>query len=214
MPTNENAFDPPKAAPAAPPAVARNRYVIFFTLAIAGCALDLWTKYAVFQADAQFPVIERDGAHPLRIYWLIENYVGFETSLNHGALFGLGQGGTPVFAGFSVLAAIGIVYWLFVRRAASDLWLTIALGSVTAGIFGNLYDRLGLYHGFGNWEKGAVRDWILLTAGSYDLRWPNFNIADSFLVCGAALLLIHAFMQPAGEKPSQSQPNHPPQQEV
>ncbi|MCC9604911.1 signal peptidase II [Blastopirellula sp. JC732] len=211
MPTSENT---PSPQPSIQPTVGVSRYVIFFTLAIAGCALDLWTKHAVFQADAQFPLIERPGKPPLRIYWLIENYVGFETSLNHGALFGLGQGGTPVFAGFSVLAAIGIVYWLFIRKAASDLWLTIALGSVTAGIFGNLYDRLGMYHGFGHWDKGAVRDWILLTAGSYDLRWPNFNIADSFLVCGAALLLIHAFMQPAGEKASQSPANHPPQQEV
>ncbi|UUO08477.1 signal peptidase II [Blastopirellula sp. J2-11] len=211
MPTSENASS---SSQPALPVVSRSRYVIFFTLAIAGCVLDLWTKHAVFQADAHFPLIEREGVNPLRIYWLIENYVGFETSLNHGALFGLGQGGTPIFAGFSVLAAIGIIYWLFIAKAARDLWLTIALGSVTAGIFGNLYDRLGMYHGFGQWDKGAVRDWILLTAGSYNYRWPNFNIADSFLVCGAALLLIHAFLAPVGDNPTQSRKDHPPQQEV
>jgi signal peptidase II len=36
----------------------------------------------------------------------------------------------------------------------------------------------------------AVRDWILLQ-WSDQLRWPNFNLADSFLVVGACLLLLH-----------------------
>jgi signal peptidase II len=37
----------------------------------------------------------------------------------------------------------------------------------------------------------AVRDWILLRYGAF--TWPNFNIADSLLVCGAGLLLWHSF---------------------
>jgi len=37
----------------------------------------------------------------------------------------------------------------------------------------------------------AVRDWILVMIGNWP--WPNFNIADSLLVCGAGLLLWHAF---------------------
>jgi signal peptidase II len=35
-----------------------------------------------------------------------------------------------------------------------------------------------------------VRDWILLRYGNY--TWPNFNIADSLLVCGAVMLLLQA----------------------
>ena len=87
---------------------------------------------------------------------------------------------------------------------AVDLWLCIALSCVTAGIFGNLYDRLGL-HGL-TWPPDfqghavgepvyAVRDFILLQVGQH--RWPNFNVADSLLVCGAIMLLIHAFKNPA-----------------
>ena len=61
------------------------------------------------------------------------------------------------------------------------------------GIFGNLYDRLGLWWSPGmrlEWKTG-VRDWILFRYGTF--TWPNFNIADSLLVCGAAMLMLHAF---------------------
>ena len=52
-----------------------------------------------------------------RIWWLWQNVFGFQTSLNEGALFGMGQGFWPVFAALSVIAAIGILVWLFVLRA-------------------------------------------------------------------------------------------------
>ena len=160
-------------------------YILFWTLAVVGCAADLATKHWAF---AQL------GMPGGRVQWVWPGYVGCETSLNQGALFGLGQGMVFVFAGLSVVAAIGIVYWLFFRGAAQDRLLTLALGGITGGIAGNLYDRLGL-HGlvdFNGQRVYAVRDWILFQA-SDQWRWPNFNIADSLLVCGAVLLVWHAF---------------------
>ena len=78
------------------------------------------------------------------------------------------------------------------RRSRSPGEAVVSLGMVMAGILGNLYDRLGLsndsWYGPGNTAPGAVhavRDWILWQA-SDNWRWPNFNIADSLLVCGAA----------------------------
>jgi signal peptidase II len=74
-------------------------------------------------------------------------------------------------------------------------------GCVTAGIFGNLYDRLGLPGLRWNWTNQihqvgqpvhAVRDWILVMIGKWP--WPTFNLADSLLVCGAALLVWQAYM--------------------
>ncbi|GAA4426584.1 signal peptidase II [Bremerella cremea] len=171
-------------------AVPINRYVWFFGLAIVGCGVDLWSKAAVF-AWLGMP-----GQN--RYYWLLEPYVGFQTSLNQGALFGLGQGYTSLFAIFSVVAAIGILCWLFAFKAAQDLMLTIALGLITGGIFGNLYDRLGI------WGQPAVRDFILFQY-NHEWVWPNFNIADALLVCGAALMLWHSLTAyPETSKPADS----------
>lgn len=180
-------------------AVPLNRYLIFFSLAILGCMIDLATKSWIFGWLGMPGQKE--------VWWIWPNVLGFETSLNEGALFGLGQGKVAVFAALSVFAALGILYWLFVARAAGDLLLTVALGLVTAGIFGNLYDRLGFprlqwnyptdLHNVGD-PVYAVRDWILVMIGPF--HWPNFNIADSMLVCGAVLLVWHALGQEAEAK--------------
>ena len=165
-------------------AVPANRYVIFFSIAVVGCALDLLTKNSVFASL---------GPPGGRTHWIWEPYFGLQTSLNQGALFGMGQGKVWLFATLSMAAAVGILYWLFVARAAFDWLLTLALGAVMAGILGNLYDRIGLWTMPGNQGQRvyAVRDWILFKYQNW--TWPNFNLADSFLVCGAALLMWHAF---------------------
>lgn len=180
-----------------------NRLPLFVTIAGVGFILDLATKHLIFQ---------RLGFPPRETIWLIQDVLSLETSLNEGALFGMGQGFTFVFAGLSLAAGIWIVYWLFRRGAARDLWLTIALASIMAGILGNLFDRLG-FHGM-TWQFEtpnhiigdrvfAVRDWIHFQYKNFD--WPVFNIADSLLVVGAGMLLRETFRKeqrtdvPAGE---------------
>ena len=166
-------------------AVPASRYFAFLTIAGLGCAIDLATKTWIFDW------LGMPGDRPS--YWLWNEVFGFTTSLNKGALFGIGQGKTPLFAVLSVAAAAGILYWLFVSGAAQDWLLTVALGCVTAGIFGNLYDRLG-FPGLmiGGEKQLAVRDWLHFKVDGW-IDWPIFNIADSLLVCGAALLVWHAF---------------------
>lgn len=187
-------------------AVPANRYLVFAAMAMGGCSLDLLTKHWIF-AKLGWPTQHEN------VWWLWEGFFGLQTSLNRGALFGIGQGKVWLFASFSIVAAIGILYWLFVTGAARQWLLTIALGGIMAGILGNLYDRLGL------WEPPAgavdalgqpverlcaVRDWILFRFG--DWSWPNFNIADSLLVGGAGLLFWHAAC-PASRNVARSTPS-------
>jgi signal peptidase II len=170
--------------------VPASRYALFSLLAVLGCLADLASKNWVFA---------KLGPPHGATWWLIEDICGFQTSLNEGALFGMGQGKVWLFASLSVVAAVAIVYWLFVARAARDRLLTVALGLVTGGIFGNLYDRLGLWTmpGRDGVRFHAVRDFILFQY--HDWVWPNFNVADSLLVCGAAILVWHAYRS-EGEK--------------
>jgi signal peptidase II len=166
------------------------RAIWFLLLATVGCAADLGSKAWVFRQDDMF----RDSE-----WWLWEGHIGIQKSLNEGALFGMGQGKVWVFAVFSLVALLAIPVWLFYFRAARDRWLTVALGSVTGGILGNLYDRMGLsdtlWDRFNPMRRGepayAVRDWILWQWNEQWV-WPNFNIADALLVFGAGLLMVHS----------------------
>jgi signal peptidase II len=177
-------------------AVPLNRYLVFFALAIGVCAADLWTKTWMFTSLGR-------GGPP---WWIWNGVFGFQTTLNEGALFGLGPGLWPLFAALSVGAAIGILIWLFPARAGRDWLLTVALAFVTGGILGNLYDRLGLpglcwQPGFGHPAGApvhAVRDFILVMIGHWP--WPTFNVADSSLVCGAGLLVCHAFFSKGNDE--------------
>ena len=166
-----------------PVLVPRSRYVVFFGIAVLGCALDLLTKHRVFQWRGL------PGQNP--VWWIWEPHVGIETALNRGALFGMGAGFGIGFAILSVVAALGIVVWLFWFQAARDRLLTVALGCVMGGIGGNLFDRLGLWQvpGTPGVFRNEVRDWILFRY--HEFTWPNFNLADSLLVCGAGLLVWH-----------------------
>lgn len=173
-----------------------SRYVLYFGLAAVGAAADLLSKHFIFQWRG---MPQKD-----HIWWLIDSFCGIETATNSGALFGMGPGKSWLFATLSIIAAISIPVWLFVFKAGRDNWLTVALGLVTGGIFGNLYDRLGLWSPPGHPEMSIpeVRDWILFQFAGWN--WPNFNIADCLLVCGAILLVLHAlFQKPATEQNSE-----------
>lgn len=172
-----------------------NRAIIFLLLAILGSAADLSTKYYVFQW--------RGLPGTLPPWWVVDGIAGVETAVNIGALFGMGAGYGWVFASASIIATFGISIWLFYFRAAQSMWLTVALGLVMGGIIGNLYDRLGLWyqpHMPIEWKSG-VRDWILLCYGDY--TWPNFNIADSLLVCGAIMLGWYSIVTHPAPVPSE-----------
>ena len=169
-----------------------NRYVLFFALAISGCLIDLITKSVVFNKYfMKVAVAPKEAQH-----WWIEGVFGIQTSTNGGALFGIGNGMHWLFAGLSVVAIAGIFIWLFYFKGAMEKLLTVSLGLITGGILGNLYDRLGFGYSIGaDSIKYHVRDWLFFRweGVSFLDPWPNFNIADSLLVCGAGLLFIHAF---------------------
>jgi signal peptidase II len=180
-------------------AVSAARVALYLALAAAGCAADLATKSWAFARLGMPPDSET--------VWLVDHVLGVTTSLNEGALLGVGQGRGTALAALAIAAVVGIVVWLLVGGAASDRLLTVALGLVTGGVLGNLYDRLGLpglvwqdaLH-----EPGArvyaVRDWIhFQIEGLVD--WPIFNLADSLLVAGAILLIWHALRGAQRRKP-------------
>lgn len=188
-----------------------NRYWCFGLLAAAALAWDLISKWWVFR-ELGYPHRQSDWKWESNFLWGHFS-LDFTTSFNQGALWGIGQGYSGVFAALSLVAAAFVIYWLFVRGEAQSWWLTVCLALIMAGTLGNLYDRLHL-HGCeladGSPAYG-VRDFLHMTipgirislpfnlefVRTYD--WPIFNFADSYLVTGAIMLTLHSFKAPRTE---------------
>jgi signal peptidase II len=132
------------------------------------CAVDAASKVlAVAGLGSHRQVVLLGGLLTLRLY------------RNAGAAFSLGPSYTAIYALIAVGVLVGIVR--VSGRLRSWPW-AIALGLLLGGAAGNLADRLfrspGLLH-------GAVVDWIKLP------YFPAvFNVADSAITIGAALLVL------------------------
>ena len=85
---------------------------------------------------------------------------------------------------FFVGLALGISLWLLalMRRHARERLLPAALALILGGALGNVIDRL---------RFGAVVDFLDFHLAGY--HWPAFNMADSAITVGVALMLWHQF---------------------
>jgi signal peptidase II len=88
---------------------------------------------------------------------------------------------------FFVVLALGISLWLLslLRKHAQERLLPAALALILGGAVGNVIDRL---------RFGAVVDFLDFHLAGY--HWPAFNVADSAITVGVALMLWHQFRQP------------------
>ena len=108
--------------------------------------------------------------------------------LNTGAAFSLfGDSASPervrwTLVAFSVLAAVVIIAVL-VRTGRRLTASSVALALILGGALGNVYDRI---------KTGAVVDFLEVHIVRY--HWPDFNLADSAIVCGGILLVLHSLV--------------------
>lgn len=175
-------------------------WLLFVASAVVATVADLLTKNWIFDRLGMPGV-----APPITV---VPGMLQLRTNLNEGALFGVGQGLGLLFAAVSLVALAGIGVMVTrtcllpqaAKLPAGDLLTLDALGMITGGILGNLYDRLGLpglvWH-FPPERAGepvrAVRDWIHFAIEGV-IDWPIFNLADSFLVVGAAILVVGSLL--------------------
>ena len=91
---------------------------------------------------------------------------------NPGIAFGLFASRTTLVIAVTAVA-VGLMVWFFARSGRRHPVLPVALGLVLGGSLSNLADRVRLGH---------VTDFLDLAA------WPAFNLADTFIVVGVALV--------------------------
>ncbi len=154
----------------------KNAY--WLLLSVFAFVLDQWTK--------QLTTAHFEYREVLPIFALGDGGFNLTLAHNYGASFSFlaDQSGWQrwLFAGIASVVGVGLVVWLL-RLPKSSVLLSLALALLIGGAFGNLYDRL--VHGF-------VIDFLDVFYGAY--HWPAFNIADSAICAGAALLLLESFL--------------------
>ncbi|MGE4601567.1 MAG: signal peptidase II [Planctomycetota bacterium] len=158
--------------------------LLFLTTMGAILTADLSTKYAtfkflkasIFTAPDGTPAVTASDAYPLF------PGLALEAALNLGAFNGWFAQMPWLLIGISALA-FPICAYVVLKAPHRSISLVLSLAFIASGALGNLYDRL-LY--------GGVRDFIRcsIMIGEQEWVWPNFNIADSAIVCGVALILL------------------------
>ena len=92
------------------------------------------------------------------------------------------------FTTVAIVVSIAIVFWL--RSLSTGQRMTaLSLSLILGGALGNVWDRILLGH---------VVDFIDVYYASY--HWPAFNIADSAISVGAAILIVDSLLQARREK--------------
>jgi signal peptidase II len=160
--------------------------VLFLALAAAGAWIDLWSKHIAFTH------LPNDNSPEVKV---IDGFYSVGRTWNRGIVFGIGQEAGPVFLWISVLAVPAIV--AIFHAVKKPYWtMTAALGLILGGTIGNAYDRV-------RW--GAVRDFIKFYYWGGKV-WPLFNLADSCICVGVALLTVEMLFFDEKKKPAEVPP--------
>jgi len=150
------------------PSEARARWLRWLAVSAAVIALDLATKAWVSSAF-QYGEVRR-----------VLPFFNLVLVHNTGAAFSFlaGAGGWQRWFFAAITVAISAFILVMLRRHESDRLTAFALALVLGGALGNLHDRLTLGH---------VVDFVQVHAAGW--YFPAFNVADSAITVGVALLL-------------------------
>jgi signal peptidase II len=150
-------------------------HLIFWSVTLAGLMSDLWSKKVMFKY-----LQAKDG--PVSI---IGGLLQLRIQENPGAAFGIATGRPVFLVSISIIATVVLLAIFLFGKVQRKLHYA-ALGLFSAGVLGNLYDRL--------FNQGCVRDFIDVYYQRW--HWPTFNLADTMLCIAVGILVISSFFKP------------------
>jgi signal peptidase II len=160
-----------------------------------------WIAAAALAADQASKALVVRALPPSRSVPVIPGLLDLTLVTNTGGIFGLlrdleGPARGLLFSAVPA-AAILLMIWFGLRLPPGRRWARAALGLILGGAAGNLLDRARLGH---------VVDFLDVYVGRH--HWPAFNVADSGICVGVAILLAEGLLvpqpggPPAGRPPS------------
>ncbi len=151
-------------------------------MAILIAGLDLMSKKIIFNIIDQYHLnhqYENSNFNELKIF----SFFSLVKVWNKGVSFGMFNqlnNSEIIFSCIQGGIGLALLFWLY---QVQKPYLAIALGLVIGGAFGNTIDRI---------LNGAVADFLDFHIASY--HWPAFNLADSSIFIGIAILLFDEFV--------------------
>lgn len=119
-------------------------------------------------------------------YTVIPGFFNLIHTENPGAAFSLFSTAQSEWRSFflvglstGALVLIAALLWHPGGRVGDNRWLRLGLALILGGALGNVYDRV---------VHGSVTDFLELYLDGF--HWPAFNVADSAITVGAALVLL------------------------
>ena len=176
-------------------AYVNRRNVIFAVVSVVGVLLDQLTKFWIVR---NLP----EGRGEMEI---IPGLLSIVHRQNPGAAFGMFRDFEYRHYLFVVLTivAAGVILDLFRRLPPTDRFMSATLGLILSGAVGNAIDRIHkrtvtdfikVYT-----DIPSLKSWLLTNFGTNE--WPSFNIADSTLVVGVVMFVIHQLFIDGRKKP-------------
>src|SRR5713101_1695908 len=159
----------------------------YLLIALGVIAIDAWTKSLVSTHIDMHDAIS-----------LVPNLFQLVHVRNTGAAFGIGANAqskiVPLLLNIGAIAVFFVVVVYALRTAVTDRLLQTGLHLILGGAIGNLVDRF---------RFGYVVDFldVYVKVGGREHHWPAFNIADSAICIGIALLFLDMRRKP-DEKPA------------
>jgi signal peptidase II len=154
----------------------------YLFVAAAVIVLDAWTKFLVkTHIDLRESIA------------VIPNFLQLVHVRNTGAAFGIGANAeshiVPILLNIGAIGVFCIVVVYAFRAAITDRMLQTGLHLILGGAIGNLIDRFRL---------GYVTDFVdvFINTGGQAHHWPAFNVADSAICIGIALLFFDMRKKP------------------
>jgi signal peptidase II len=150
----------------------------YLALAAVVIILDIWTKALVLARIELHETIS-----------VIPNFFQLVHVRNTGAAFGIGANAgsriVPMLLNAGAIAVFCVVVVYALRSAVTDRVLQTGLHLILGGAVGNLLDRF---------RFGYVVDFLDVYVGNH--HWPAFNVADSAICIGIALLFLDMRKKP------------------